>query len=470
MKLRILSLCLFAVLHFVPASKAATDTSVATPKATPPNILFIVSDDHSAPHLGCYGFPIKTPNFDRLASEGMLFDRMFVSAPQCAPSRGTFMTGRSPISIGMGRFTSEMLREKANYYTGICRRAHHLDGWFNPATHIISDLIKKYNRASLGERLDYVDQSGAKETTNRVNTFLDKVPAGRPFFLQVNFNDPHHPWDAPKVTDPKSLPVPAGWPNVPELQKDFASYCDELVRMDSELQSVLDILEKRGLSQNTIVVFTGDNGMPLPHGKGSLYDPGTNVPLIIKWPGVVKPGAKTSALVSGEDIAPTFLEAAGLAPDKDMTGVSIVPLLNGTKAKVRDVVFTMRNTHGDSTYVDQTANRGYDLVRSVRNDRFKLILNYTPQMEYQPVDSWIEQGWQTVVLKHYKQELPAAIDRAYFNKNRAIVEFYDLQTDPGELNNLAGQPQVAEVEHSLKVLLMEKMFIDNDPLPLPLRE
>lgn len=451
-------------------------------RATPPNIVFIVSDDHSAPHVGAYGFPVQTPNLDRFAAQGVLFDRMYTTAPQCAPSRASFATGRSAVAARVTRFSSplprdietfpEILRRQASYYTGICRRAHHLDGWTDSTNELSPAIWKKHQMQSVPERFDYVNMSGGREATaGIVREFLDRVPAGNPFFLWVNFSDPHHAWNAPKVHEPSDLPMPADWPDLPEMRGDFARYLDEISRLDEEFQWVLDELERRSLTQNTIVVFVGDNGSPLPRGKGALHQRGLNVPLIVRWPAGAPAGRRSTALVSGEDFAPTFLEAAGLRPPPAMTGQSFLPLLRADAAyRPREYLFSMRGVHGASIYNESTPSSGYDLGRMVRDNRYKLIINYTPWMPYAPTDSRIEPGWQRIAALHGTGKLDPRFSAMWFRLPRPIVELYDLEQDPAEMTNLAGKPEFAAIEYRLKVALQEKMITDYDYLPLPLRE
>jgi N-sulfoglucosamine sulfohydrolase len=304
-----------------------------------------------------------------------------------------------------------------------------------------------------------------------VGEFLDQVPKDHPFFLWVNFNDPHHPWNAPRVHDPKTLPWPKDWPDVPELRDDFARYLDEIHRLDGEFQSVLDQLEQRGLSENTLVVFVGDNGIALPRGKGALHERGVNVPLLVRWPSTLKPGLRTKVLISGEDFGPTFLEAAGVSVPQTVTGRSFLPLLQGKPDYApRTHVFAMRGVHGASIFNESTPSSGYDLARMVRDDRYKLILNYTPWIRYLPTDSNAEPGWKAISALAASGALPNPFRTLWFELPRPMIELYDLEEDPSELNNLAGRPDLAVIERRLKVALQEKMITDYDYLPLPLRE
>ena len=443
-----------------------------------PNVLLVLSDDHSYPYLGCYGYPIRTPTLDKFAGEGLRCDRMFTAAPQCVPSRSAIMSGRMPVAIRMGRFSSPLppdvvtfpeLMRAEGYFTGVCRRYYHLDG---PPAGSSQATFDKYGMQTFAPRLDWVDKNSPRaQTAAKMNEFFDKKPSEKPFFLWVNFNDPHHVWDAnaiPDPYDPKTLPLPKHFPDLPGLREDFAKYLGEITRADDEFKTVLDVLGKRGFTDNTIVLFMGDNGMALPHGKGSLYDPGLNVPFLVRWPGVVNAGRATTELLSGEDIAPTVLDAVGLTPHKQMSGRSFLPLLRGQRYEGRRYIFGQRGPHGSAPMTPTTKSSTFDLSRCVRSQRWKLIYNCTPHMEYSPVDSANDPGWKQMKDAHAAGKLTGPLDKAYFTSPRPVLEFFDLDNDPSELNNLAGKPEHAAMQEELTRALLEKMILDYDFLPLPL--
>jgi N-sulfoglucosamine sulfohydrolase len=217
----------------------------------------------------------------------------------------------------------------------------------------------------------------------------------------------------------------------------------------------------------TLIVFTGDNGAALPHGKGSLYDPGSNVPLIVRWPGVVTAGGESRALLSGEDLAPTLLEAAGLPPHPRMSGVSFLPLLKGEPHKARKNVFMERGPHGRASVSVNMRSSGFDLSRAVRSDRYKFIYNCTPWIPYAPVDSAGGAAWRQIKVAKDAGKLSAGVSATYFTAPRPVYELYDLEDDPSELNNLSGRAELAGVERKLRSALAEKMVLDFDYLPLP---
>jgi N-sulfoglucosamine sulfohydrolase len=444
-----------------------------------PNILFVLSDDHSFPYLGVYGASwMSTPTLDQFAREGMLFERAFTAAPQCMPSRTALMTGRSPVAARMGRFSSplprdiltvpEVLRTKG-YYTGVCGRYFHLDGVVNP-TELTEEIYEKNQMRTWKSRVDFLDISSQGPTPQLFDQFLGKVPKGRPWFFWINYNDPHHPWDADAGhVDPAKIKLPPHLPDLPGVRDDLARYCGEIERADRSFAAAMAVLRKHGLEENTLVVFMGDNGMAFPHGKGSLYDPGLNVPLIARWPGHIKPGT-TRTLISGEDVAATFMEIGGGAIPKEASGRSFYPLLLGRSYQPREYIFAARLHHGNGHFGPETKANTFDLSRCVRSNRWKLIYNLTPQMEYWPVDSGQGPGWQDIVAAHKAGRLAPELERAYFTRPRPVLELYDLDADPSELNNLAGRKEYHDIQMTLMAAMQEKQVTDYDFAPPVLDE
>jgi len=444
-----------------------------------PNILLLLSDDHSYPFLSCYGNEnVRTPTLDGLAAEGMKLHRFFTAAPQCVPSRAALMTGRSPVAARLTRFSAplprdevtfpELLREQGGYYTGVCGRSYHLDGSARQGA-AVARAFEQHRLRTFADRVDYLRTGPDAEVAARVAEFLDAKPADKPFFLWANFSDPHHVWNAPLEfrPDPAALQLPAHWPDLPGMREQLADYCAEVNRLDQTIAGVLQVLRRRGLLDSTLIVFTGDNGAALPHGKGSLYDPGSNVPLIVRWPGTVKAGSESRELLSGEDLAPTLLAAAGLTPSSRMTGVSFLPLLKGQPHRPRNHIFVERGPHGSAPVSVNMTNSGYDLSRAVRSDRYKFIYNCTPWIPYAPVDSAGGAAWTQMKAADANGQLAPGLHTTYFTTPRPVYELYDLEADPSELNNLSGRPELATAEAEMRDALAEKMILDSDYLPLP---
>jgi N-sulfoglucosamine sulfohydrolase len=445
-----------------------------------PNILFILSDDHSYPFIHCYGREeMKTPNLDRFAAEGIMCRRMFTGAPQCVPSRATIMTGRSPVACRITRFSSplprdeitfpEILRKDAGYFVGCCGRTYHLDG-SGRGPEASAQVFDEHHMVTFKDRFNYVDASGQENVPAKMNEFFDQRPKDKPYFLWVGFSDPHHAWNSGKnPPDPAKLKVPGFLPDLPGVRSDLSAYEGEIEHCDGDFQRVLDIVKERAGLENTLVIFMGDNGMAFPSGKGSLHDPGLNVPLLAWWPGVIKPGGDSSALISGEDIAPTCLEAAGLPVPERISGVSFLPLLKGERFdKERQHIFAERGPHGSATFNESTTASGVDYSRCVRSARYKLIYNVTPNLRYTPVDSAGDPSWKDITQAHEDKTLATEFETVWFTSPRPVYELYDLKEDPSELHNLYGQKGLEEATLELKTALQKKMILDFDYLPLPI--
>ena len=474
---RIVTLCL--------ALLAVADTVTVPCKAAVnrPNILLILSDDHSVPHLGCYGsrncqrFDI-TPNLDTLASQGMRFRRAYTSAPQCAPSRTSIFSGRSPVGLGVTRFAqpanpkvrffTDLLRENG-YWTGLDGRHQHLDGRVRDAPHI-QQALQQFGMRDLAARFDHFMRAARtkgddlEHVRDRVAAVLDQVPTGKPFFLYFGFNQPHRGFgDDHEGIDPSELVLPPDWPDLPAVRVDYARYLDEVRDLDTGVGAILQLLKDRRIEANTLVIFMGDNGEALLRGKGTLLDRGTHVPLLVRWPGRVEAGSTSDVLVSGVDLAPTILAASGISPAPEMTGLSFLPELLGKDFAGRRYVFAERGWHaGPITRTD-----GLDLSRSITSKRYRYIYNALPDRSYTPVDMDGKAAWLAIRSAHRSGQLSGLHDRLFFQIPRPVFELYDLQHDPYELENLAGSETVEAIEEVLRQELDRWMIRESDYLPLP---
>lgn len=410
-----------------------------------PNIVFLFSDDHSVPDLGCYGNDaVHTPHLDQMAEEGMRFDRAYVPSSQCSPCRAAVLTGHAPHATGASRLHApanpqaphlvEMLQE-AGYYTGAYRKVH-------------QPLVE--------EQFDFYG-----DDDRALSDFFEEAPDDRPFYLWFGSEDPHRPYgpgafDPPH--DPDDVHVPGYLPDTPEVRQDLAYYYDEIARFDAECGEILDLLERHGLADDTMVVMAGDNGLPFPRAKATLYEPGIHVPLLIKWPGVVSPGETTDALVSLVDLTATWLDAAGVSPPSPLESRSLLPLLTGEASSVRDVVFAERNWHDN-----------WDPMRCVVGPRYKLIQNYRPEVGYLPSLDIVESAsYQEIERLMEEGALPEEL-AFYTADTRPRVEFYDLQEDPGEWNNLAENPDYQDLIEEHQRMLSDWMHDTHDFLP-PMQE
>ncbi|MEM7476911.1 MAG: sulfatase [Planctomycetota bacterium] len=474
--------CLAQIL-FLVATVVVGLLSALQAEQVRPNVLLILSDDHSVPHVSCYDDPNTkrfeiTPNLRRFSEEGMRFDRAYTSAPQCAPSRISIFACRSPVGLGVTRFAqpprsdvpffTDILRE-GGYWVGLDGRHQHLDGRVREAAHI-DQALRQAGMQGLANRFDhFVRAAGTKgealqKVSARVASALDKVPDEKPFFLYFGFSQPHRKFSKEHAgIDPEQLVLPEDWPDLPEVRVDYARYLASVRELDHGFGDIMQLLQERGLSDNTLVIFMGDNGEALLRGKGTLFDRGTHVPLLIRWPGRVAAGSSCGSLVCGTDLGPTILEACGMQSQGKMTGVSFYGQLRGEKTKDRKYVFAERGWHwGPITRTD-----GLDLSRSVTSARYRYVYNALPNRSYTPVDMPEKDAWKAILAANEAHQLSPLHKKLYFQNPRPIVELYDLENDPLELHNLAGRDSVSLVQRTLREELESWMIREHDFLPLP---
>ncbi|MEC8824715.1 MAG: sulfatase [Verrucomicrobiota bacterium] len=451
-----------------------------------PNILLVLSDDHSLPHVGVYGctnceeFSL-TPKLDRFAEEGIRFNRAYTAAPQCAPSRTSMFAGRSPIGLRATRFAqpasaetpffTDLLRD-AGYWTGLDGRHQHLDGKKMDADHISEMLVQENMRGKTFEsRFDHFVQGirtkaeAIQDIPGIFSGILDQVPEAQPFFLYFGFSQPHRKWgDDHEGIDPAKLQLPPDWPDLPEVRLDYARYLAEVRDLDTGFGHLMQVLEDRGLSQNTLVIFMGDNGEALLRGKGTLYQRGINVPLLIRWPEKIEAGVVSESLISGVDLAPTILDAAELSPAPGMTGMSFLTLMLGQPMDERTEVYAERGWHWGPI----TRSDGFDLSRSITTERFHFIYNALPDRSYTPVDMASKNiAWTAIKDAEASVSLPEPHHHLYFRNPRPLFELYDLKKDPFQLNNLSGKARLETTEIELREKLDRWMIREGDYLPLP---
>lgn len=428
------SLMKAAVLSAAPA--------IAQSRAALPNFVFLISDDHSAPDLGCYGNRvIHTPNLDRMAAEGMRFTSAYVSTAQCSPNRSSILTGCSPHTTSTSRLHTPMPDWEPTFLEPLKERSY-----------FVGAFRKVHQGASFDKRWNFY---GPAKTP--FAKFFDALPPGRPFYLHLGFTDPHRPYRPGAFSpahDPARMQVPRFLPDTPEVRQDLAHYHDAIARMDAECGQVFGLLQERNLADNTLVIFTGDNGMPFPRAKATCYEAGVHVPLLAWWPGKIKAGAVAKELIAHVDLPVTWLEAAGLDKPGKMQGHSFLSLLLGKAYQARTEIFTERNWHD-----------GFDPMRSIRTGRYKLIYNAWHNLGYRPIaDVEASPSWQSYWAEGRAGRLTPEQMRL-LELTRPMLELYDLQDDPLEYHDLATSPQHAHIREELKRRLSDWMHETYDFLP-----
>jgi uncharacterized sulfatase len=443
------------LLALLPAAVLAGDGK----PATRPNILLAVADDWSWPHAGVYGDKVvKTPVFDRVAAEGVLFSHSFCAAPTCSASRAALLTGQASYRLEDGgnlwgilpkKFvTYPDLLEEAGYHVGFTGK-----GW-GPGS--LEGSGRKRNPAG-PQFKNFAD-------------FLKSVPDDRPFCFWFGSHDPHRPYvegsGVRSGLKPEAVTVPAFLPDAPEVRGDILDYYFAVQRFDHDLGEVLQLLEKSGRANNTLLIVTSDNGWPFPRAKANLYDAGCRMPLAVRWPGHVEAGRKSDAFISHTDFAPTFLEAAGLKPSPEMTGRSLVGLLSGKEEK-RDRVFLERERHANVRRGDV----GYP-IRAIRTPEHLYIRNFRPdRWPAGDPELWkavgpfgdIDPGPSKELLLNRRDDPKIKRFFELACGKRPAEELYDLARDPDQLVNVAGRPEYKEVQQKLRAELDRRLKETGDP-------
>ncbi len=425
-----------AVTALGAASRATKPATVDGQKR--PNVLWLISEDMGQ-QLGCYGFPIRTPNVDRLAREGTQFQRAFCSSPICSPSRSAFTTGMYATTIGAHNHRTAP-EDKQPLPEGVKIAPE----WFKQAgyhTCIPGSTKTDWNFVHAGDTGNKAGPDGAYDSLD----WSDRKP-GQPFFAMLNFGEPHrYVWggwdDLAFHHDPDTVPVPPIYPDLPIMRQNVAKYMDFIVEMDRKLGLVLDRLEAEGELDNTIIFYFGDNGRTIYRGKQWLYDEGLSVPLIARHPDWFAPGSINDDLVSLIDVLPTSLSLIGQRVPEAMQGRVLV---GDDRTEPADYVFASRDTSDTIP----------DLIRSVRDKRYKYIRNDRPELAY-PGSPYVKAKhpeWTEAYDAYVSGRLTEA-QSAYFADAKPPVELYDIQADPYEVHNLATDPAHAPVAKRLKAAL-----------------
>lgn len=398
-----------------------------------PNIVWISAEDLS-PRLGAYGDPVaRTPNLDRLAGEGVLFTRAFTTAGVCAPSRAAIITGMYQNAWGGHhmRVTHEAPGLPTPYHAVPPPYVKAFTEYLRAGGYFTSNDVK--NDFQIGEPVTVWDEN--KRGAHWRSPLRED---GQPFFSVFNFTTTHESqtWIDPgeeTTTDPVSVDVPPYYPDTPEVRRQIANHYDNIARMDEQAGGILRQLEEDGFAENTIVFFWGDHGDGLPRMKRWLYDSGLLAPLIVRWPGEIDPGTTDDRLISFIDLAPTVLSLAGMPVPNHMHGRVF---LGDDQAPPRDYVHAARDR------IDMT----YDMVRAVRDTRYKYVRNYYPEKPYvQFVDYRNRAGiMQELFRLHGAGELDE-VQQLWLRGRRAPEELYDVAEDPHEIDNLAGDPSHRDV-------------------------
>jgi len=399
-----------------------------------PNILMVITHD-TGRHLGYYGRGVETPNLDRLAGEGIAFSNLFCSAPQCSPSRASFLTARYPHSNGLIGLAHRGFRLNADEPLLPALLAQH--GY---VTHLFGVQHESLDPKTLGyQNVVPVKSRSCLDVTPPVLEFLAKKPK-EPFFAMVGFTETHRPF--PQYDGPVDAVQPLPYlPDVPGVRRDVAALNIVVRRADEKIGEILDTIEETGLNGNTLVTFTTDHGIAFPGAKATLLDPGIEIALLMRGPYGVEGGKRVDALLSNIDFMPTILDFCDLPVPRNVQGESMLPLIRGQTEALHDVIF-----------VEQTYHAAYDPMRGVRTNRYKYIRSFEKRSFWLPPN--IDAGFSKEVARQL----------GYFDLARPPEMLFDLKDDPLEKNNLAADPNFADLLRLMRTTLSNWMRETNDAM------
>ncbi len=410
-----------------------------------PNILIVIADDLNKDSVGIYGNKdVKTPNIDRLASQGMRFNLAYTSTAMCAPTRQQMYTGLYPVRSGAypnhskvkpGTKSLVHYLKALGYRVGLSGKRH-----FGPPSSFPFEQVSQK-----------VDAKAIREFVARDEK--------QPFCLLVTSNSPHVPWSAGDASqyDPGKLTIPPYWVDTPEMRESLTRYYAEITDLDREVGECMKILRETKQEDNTAMIFTTEQGAQYPGCKWTCYENGLNVGFIVRWPGQVKPGSVSDAMIHYVDVAPTLVEMAGGEAIKGLDGRTFLGVLRGKTKRHNSV------TYGVHTQMNAIGSppTGY-AVRSIRAGKWKYIMNLNHKVTFKNAltQNDKENYWASWVRTAKTDPKAARLVKRYLN--RPAEEMYDLSKDPHELNNLAGREKQAKVKARLKQQLQDWMTSQGD--------
>ncbi len=428
-----------------------------------PNVVVITTDDMGV-QIGAYGdSQARTPSIDKLASEGVLFEHAFCTQSSCSPCRSSIITGLYPHQngqIGLEQFGYTMHRGIPTFFTHL-KNAGYYTGWFGKVHVAPGDEMKaSWDVHPFGAPFT----TQVKKMAGWAEGFI--ADAGeRPFLLYYNLVDPHAPFHDQIEGEPQNPRGPDDvnpwpWLGIAGARPNqlVASYYNCIERADRGIGFLMDVLEKSGAAENTIVIFVSDGGPGFPRAKTHNYNAGAHIPFIVRWPGRIKSDLRRGELVSVIDIVPTVLEACGLPVPENLPGASVLPLCRGENPQWRDVVFTEHTSHGPHQYFPR---------RTAFDGRYLLIWILEGGARKNPFPEGDVRS--RVIMELVQEKLDGSDLTGAMIRAMAPPEFelIDLQNDPAELRNLADNPEYASTLERLKKQILGWQEKTGDPLRLP---
>lgn len=437
-----ISIILISLFTTFPEISLVSETQKAEKK---PNFVFILADDCTNWDLGTYGsVDSKTPNIDKLAEQGIKFNRCYQAAPMCSPTRHNIYTGLYPVKSGAypnHTFANEGTKSIVHY--------------LKPLGYRVAQAGKRHIAPKEVFPFEYLGNDKNPDF-KKVDGFLRDVKSSKePFALVLCSNEPHAPWDKGNASqfDPDKITLPPHYVDTKETREAFCQYLAEINYLDGQVGQTLKLLEKYGFDENTLVVFASEQGNSFPFAKWTLYEAGVKSGLIARFPKMIKAGIVSDAIVEYNDILPTFIEMAGGKIPNELDGTSLTSIFKNPEESIKDYAFSIQTTRGIYDGSD------YYAIRAVVNEKYRYIWNITPEAEFNNivnmspigVRSWF-QSWIDAAEHDEK-----ARNLVLKYKKRPEEELFDIKNDKWCEHNLADDPGFSEIKKKLRDNLLEWM-------------
>ncbi len=428
------------------------DTTAFAQSRKSPNIIIIMADDLDSRQLSCYGGQnLKTTHIDQLAADGIKFNSIIASEAMCIPTRASLFTGLYPVRHGA-------YQNHKPVYNHLKSVVHYLNDLGYRVGLAGKDHMTTPNVVFPFDRVDGFEPNCVAATDEySLDSVRSYILRDEPYCLFVMSINPHAPWTVgnPEEFDPDKLKLPAHWVDTELTRVKFCKYLAEVRRLDNQVGDIMNLLKKTGTEDNTIVIFLGEQGPQFPGGKWTLYDNGQKSSMIVRWPGKVTPGTETDAIVQYEDITPTLIDILGGTPIKGLDGYSFKAVLEGNGSKHRDVAYGIHNNIPEGPPYP---------IRSIRDHHYKLIWNLTPDsayyIKYMLNTKNEDLPWTTWVEKAGRDDDARALAERIVRKPK--IEFYNIQKDPDELQNLVGESEYQKLIGNYMDQLKAWMDIQGD--------
>jgi N-sulfoglucosamine sulfohydrolase len=456
MKIKQLSFFGISMLAILVSLISISATTAASMKKQPPNIVIIMADDATHNDLSLYGgVNVKTPNIDQLASEGLTFNKAFLSMSMCVPCRAALYTGMHPVRNGVcwnharardGVTSIVQYLGEHGYRTGIAGKVH-----ASPREVFPFEMVEGIERNCVSETAKYDDSGEIRE-------FVSRDPK-QPFCFVAALVVPHIPWTVgdPSHFVPEDLKLPPYLADTKETREEFAKYLAEIEVLDHQVGSLVKMLEETGQADNTIVIFTSEQGAQLPSCKWTNWNTGVHTAFVVRWPGKVEPGKRTDAMIQYVDVLPTLIDIAGGDPEAgDFDGSSFLSVLNGKTDEHREYAYFMHNNipEGPPYPIRSVTDGKYHYIRNLTPENLYIEKHVVARMDINPFwDSWMFGSWDN---EHTLEMLQRYMIRP-------AEQLYRLDLDPNEMEDLARDPAHQDALKRLSSELDRWMKDQGDP-------